>query len=1181
MNNIFTTYVNRSKSLIKLTTINVFLLLAVIIFSTNFELIGQSISDYKPGEKIPKPVSRYHYYMQQRAYPFENIPDRAVVNSFEEKDIMSYKLSKNSNYTQSLHNEWRLVGPSNIGGRVKSIAIHPDNDNIVYIGAAAGGVWKTTDGGNTWKALLDKANSIAFGSISIDEQNPEVIYVGTGEAVSGGGNIYAGNGILKSENGGESWKQIGLTTIGAFSKVFCHPLNSKLIIAGGFGRSGGLYISEDAGITWKRTVEGSITDVSINERDENEMLCAINGADILISNDKGKSWNSIKKGDLANNNLGRISVQFSKVASNVIYTLCEMGPDRIGKVYKSINKGQTWFLVHDGKTEFFGSNSQGFYDNYIETHPTDVNRVLAGGIDTWLTVNGAQFLNQTNGYTGGNVHVDQHCAAFSRKNPNIVYIGNDGGVYRSTNGGLLWTDKNLGLPITQFYGLGIDNKQANKNVGGTQDNGTLGDLLGGDWSLLLGGDGFQVVVDSEKKFFYGESQYGNISKISYGTGQLTRQSFTQGLTPAVSGNSLFDSPLIGDPNNSSYIWHGRKSIYLNYGSGSWYEFPQTKITNFYSAIGVSHGKEELIYAGTNNGEVYVSQNGVDAPFISVQGNGLVNRFVSSIKTSFVDPKVAYITYSGYGTPHIFKTADEGRSWVNISGNLPNTPINEIEIDPDYPTHIYAATDAGVFATYDEGLNWFPFGRALPNSPSIALEFHNNLSVINNKILRVATHGRSIWEIDIPAENVTEHTIVKPIGGESFIAGTNSLVSWYGFTQPIKIEYSTDNGDTWSKIIEDELSGNTLYWNVANRPTFTARIKITSIANPTQVAISNTFTIEQKKIGSLLSENTINTVPYGIDIDSKGNLWATDFNGGKLIYLDPNNFQILNSFKLKADSLYTDITIDENNNRLFVHRLNSTAGGGGVIESYSLDGNFLNSYKSPALSYPIGLEIINNILYVGDRDDQRLVRAVNPENGSVFQTYKSPCDVNFGPRGVDYDGQYFLQICTNFSSGSLSDAKLMRLDLSSLTVEKDNVALEGYSGVINARGITFDKSDKNFWISDFGGNIYKIAGFETITSVENDDKMNQTNDDIFSLELYPNPANNYININYKANRDSDVKLFLSDNFGNNVGIVFENYMLENSIKNVVYDIANLSSGMYYLNVQVGSGIVSTKQIVVIK
>jgi len=190
-------------------------------------------------------------------------------------------------------------------------------------------------------------------------------------------------------------------------------------------------------------------------------------------------------------------------------------------------------------------------------------------------------------------------------------------------------------------------------------------------------------------------------------------------------------------------------------------------------------------------------------------------------------------------------------------------------------------------------------------------------------------------------------------------------------------------------------------------------------------------------------------------------------------------------------------------------------------------------------------------------------------------------VNFGPRGVDYDGQYFLQICTNFSSGSLSDAKLMRLDLSSLTVEKDNVALEGYSGVINARGITFDKSDKNFWISDFGGNIYKIAGFETITSVENDDKMNQTNDDIFSLELYPNPANNYININYKANRDSDVKLFLSDNFGNNVGIVFENYMLENSIKNVVYDIANLSSGMYYLNVQVGSGIVSTKQIVVIK
>lgn len=1156
--------------------------LLLIIGSSN--LFSQQISDYKPGEKIPKPVSRYHYYMQQRAYPNSEIPFGATSMGFEEKELMMSRLSKNKNLLQSLQNEWRLVGPDNIGGRIKSVAIHPQNDNIVYFGAAAGGVWKTTDGGETWTPLMDFENSIAMGSLSIDENNPEILYAGTGEAVSGGGNIYAGNGILKTTNGGQTWFQVGLSTVGAFSKVFCHPKNSNLIIAGGFGRSGGLYISTDAGNTWTRKVEGSITDVSINQNDENEILCAINGVDILLSNDKGNNWTSLKKGDLANNSIGRISVQFAPSNTNIIYLLTEMGTDRLGKAYKSTNKGGSWFKVHDGNAAFF--NNQGFYDNYVAVHPTNQDIALIGGIDTWLTTNGAQFVNQTQGYNGGNTHVDHHCATFSKTNPKLVYMGNDGGFYKSTNNGSTWTAKNNGLAISQFYGLGIDDKRQNRNVGGTQDNGTLGDVLGGAYQNLIGGDGFQVVVNSEKKYFVGESQYGNIVKVGYGTGQWAGESFRAGLTEPVAGNSLFDSPLIADANYPDYLWHGRKSLYLNYGSGSWVEFPQTRIPTdnvFYSAIGVSHGKEELVYAGTSNGAVVVSQNGLEQNFVSVQGNGLVNRFVSCIKTSYTEPSTAYVAYSGYGTPHIFKTTNEGKSWANISGNLPNVPINEFELDPLNSGHIYAATDAGVFATYNDGIDWFPFGRNLPNSPAISIEFHNNLEVINNRILRVATHGRSIWEIDLPVSPVSEYTLTTPVGGESFIAGNNSLVSWFGFTPPVKIEFSSNNGDAWELVSPVQgVTGNTFYWAVKNRPTFTAKLKITSITDPNQTRTSKTFTIESKQKGSLLLENNVNTVPYGIDLDKDGFLWATDFYGGSLIKLNTSTFEVVKTLKLKGDSLYTDITLDEAGNSIYVHRLNSTAGGGGVIEVYDFDGKFLKSFTSPARSYPIGLEFVNGVLYVGDRDDQRQVRSVNPSSGTVLNTYKSPCDLNFGPRGITYDGVHLMQVCTNFSSGALSDAKLIRMTMDKLTSEKDNLVLEGYSGVINARGAAYDPIDKNIWLSDFSGNIYKVAGFDVIASAENDENSNNDNNkELNNFSLYPNPASNFVNLSFQNENYGFYKVTITNSYGDYIGTLFEGYLNQLSNKNLVYDTQNLTNGMYILNIEKDKNIIKSEKLVIIK
>jgi len=369
-------------------------------------------------------------------------------------------------------------------------------------------------------------------------------------------------------------------------------------------------------------------------------------------------------------------------------------------------------------------------------------------------------------------------------------------------------------------------------------------------------------------------------------------------------------------------------------------------------------------------------------------------------------------------------------------------------------------------------------------------------------------------------------------------------------------------------------------NLINRPTFTARVKVSSLTDPSQERISNTFTIESKQRGSLLLENTVNNVPYGIDLDEKGFLWATDFYSGSLIKLDTKTFEVVNSFKLKSDSLYTDITIDDANNSIYVQRLNSTAGGGGVVEVYDFAGKFIRQFNSPARSYPIGLELINNILYIGDRDDQRQVRAVNPLNGSIFATYKSPCDVNFGPRGISYDGENILQVCTNFSSGALSDATLMRISMDNLLVQKDNIVLEGYSGVINARGAAYDPSDKNIWISDFGGNIYKIAGFDVISSVEESEENSEFNA-INDVNLYPNPAMNFSNLNFKSNVNAFTKVQLTNSLGDIIGILFEGYLTDNDAKNLIVDTSKLQNGMYFINLEIENKVVSTSKLIVIK
>ncbi|MCX7908834.1 MAG: T9SS type A sorting domain-containing protein [Ignavibacteria bacterium] len=1127
------------------------ILLLFLIFS-NFILLCQ-IKNY---EDYDDPARRALEFNKQRAYPFEEIPDFARQTAFEQMEKLHKKLS--SSRVLAEQPKWKPIGPFDIGGRIKSIVFHPTKNGWVYAAGAAGGIWFSSNLGDYWEPIFDYENGIAFGSIAIDMNNPDVIYAGTGESVIGGGVIYLGNGMYKSTNGGKTWKLIGLSQVGAFSKVYVHPKNSNIVVAGATIRQPGFYVSTDAGASWNKLFDKNVTDVSFNPNNPNEYLIGVNGDGVYYTSDLGKTW--ARRSNGFESGVGRISVQFSPSEPDIVYALLDVSSQ--GLIYRSTNKGISWTLVYRGSTDFF--RGQGFYNNFIEVHPKNSNIVLAGGIDIYRSSDGKNFSNVTNGYSGGNVHVDQHCAAFNPFNPNIVMVGNDGGVYLSTDAGITWRPKNNNLQVTQFYGFDIDHTKPNINFGGTQDNGTLGNLSPDDWEFVAGGDGFRTVIDYiNPNIIYGQSTPSGVIKpfkLDLKSGSYTI--IDKGIDFS---SSVWDPPLTMDPQINYILYYGRDKLYATYSGGnSWEVLPTPKVNGRYTAIEVSPLNSEVIMAGTSGGDVIVTTDGGERWTI-VSNNGLVNRWVTDIAFSNQNQGTAFVSFSGFYTPHIFKTTDFGKNWYDIGKTLPDIPVNTIAVHPFNEDIVFVGTDIGVFATYDGGTNWFPFGEGLPRSPVTDLKFCKYQLVANSIPLRAATHGRGIWEADVPLDFITNFEITSPAGGEIFVSTTKQVISWYGFTPPVKIEFSPNDGIDW-RIIAENVASSPFIWNIPNVETELARIKITSLSNPNQVKISNTFTISIVERGSILQNTSVNFIPYGIAYDGKEGLWVTSFGSNQLTKLNANTLTREKSIKLPGDSLFTDIAFDRDNNIMYIHRMNSTSGNGGVVLVLDTNGNLIRQFTSPANVYPTGIEVFDGKLLLGDRDKKdefgkQVLMVVNPSNGSVEKTYQNPYSKTYGPRGLAYDREkYVYQVGTFFpSTGSLTEAVISKIPKENLSIEVDRIVLQSPTGIINARGIEFDPRDKNFWITDYAGNIYKLAGFDLILSIsENQKHRNLLNSN--ELIINPNPAKEYITVSFKSSSTSKAySLRIIDVLGN---VVIEEEILGSTYYSLPIDISNITSGIYF-------------------
>lgn len=1075
--------------------------------------------------------------------------------------------------------EWKPIGPYSTAGRVKDIIVHPTDANTVYIGAAAGGVWKTTNAGATWEPLTDDANATAMGSLWFHPNNPDIIYAGTGESVTNA-NTFLGAGVLRSTDAGQTWTSIGLTHVGSVSRIYSHPRNPKLLMAGCMNTNAGVYKSTDEGETWTKILNESVYDMTINPLDENEWFVGVRDKGILYTSDGGTTWQPRMTGLYGS--IGRTSIKQSASDPNVLYVLMEI--NKLAVIAKSTDKGLTWTAQYnDGVGCFFAGScnpeaSQGFYDNYISISPTNPDVCFAGGIDIYGTTNGGTtWINLTNGYADGNgqnpVHVDQHCLAFGPPGSKLIYAGNDGGMVKSTDNGNSWFVINNGLSITQFYDFDNDPTRTERSFGGTQDNGTLGTFGSMEWDSLWGGDGMVTAINhDDPDILYGNNPNGAPFRIDFKTkkGRLIVSGIDQ------SESALWTAPLVVNPLDGFDLMHGRTRVYRSFDGGDLWYPSSPYFRNEISALAFSPVEYGQQWAGTSAGDLWLSTNDGES-WQPIKQMNLTNRFISSIQCSRKDGATAWITYGQYGAPNVWKTTNLGETWTSAWGNMPDIPVNGLAVHPEDENILFIATDIGVFATFDGGIHWMPYGKGLPRTVVTGIKLNYEFGY-----LRCVTHGRSAWETPLLSVAPSEPAITAPAGAEVFTGTLHTTISWVGFASPVNLEYSLDDGKTW-KPLADGVSGTAYRWQIPNWPTIVARIRVTSQSNPNQQRISRSFTIVPISKGGIVQQTMVPWTPYGLAWDGKNGLWSTSFYTPYLYKLDRNTLSVLKEVRLPksvGDSLFTDLTVDRENGIIYLHMLSNTSGYGAQVIAVDTNGTLVKWFMSAALRYPTGLEYIDGKLIALERDGDQNVYIMDTD-GQTIDHVSNPCRSRYGPRGLAHDNNgNLLQVCTDFSAENeqLTNCSAVLASSQSITVESDRLLLTTNSYLINGRGIEYDERDGNMWVSDFGGSIYKVAGFNfvepSITSVSNAEYQASR------LTIRPNPASDVAVISLSAISDKrNVTVTVRDIHGRILHTVFHATQPIGLDCVFSWNTLLLANGMYTLTAEADGRIVACTPFIV--
>ncbi|MCA9752055.1 MAG: T9SS type A sorting domain-containing protein [Gemmatimonadetes bacterium] len=753
-----------------------------------------------PTEPPKQPNEWFHF---QRAWPAHDLPQGAYARALRQARALAPERGR------AVGGEWQAAGPTNVGGRVTAIAVDPTNASRYWIGAADGGVLRTTDAGNTWTPLLDDFGGLSVGALAHHPSDPGVLLCGTGEANTSG-DSYDGVGILKTTDGGDTWTNLGLPNSQRIAKIAWDATNPARIwvaVAGGLFSTGpdrGVYRSTDSGATWSRVLflsdMTSATDVVVDPTNGDRVYAAMwdrlrSPSDRIVSGPNSGIWRSTNGGDTwvemtsgvpTGSDVARIGLAVAPSQPSRVYAVYSRFNTTSGTylddVYRSDNFGTNWSAVSNSS---IGNpySSFGWYFGQIRVSPTNPSEVYVLGVTLERSTDGG-----VNWSDRTPIHVDQHDLWINPAAGASLIAGHDGGVDTSVNSGASWSKK-PDLPITQFYAITVDPQLPHRIYGGTQDNSTPRTLTGAldDWDVLIGGDGFTVVVDpTNSNTIYGEYQYGGLSKATDGS------NFFSIFYGAGDGRANWHMPFVMHPTEPQTLYAGTYRVHRTTNGGNSWSAISPDLTDgagggalvfgTLTTLALAPSAPSTIYSGADDGSVWVTTNG-GSSWSNVEA-GLPVRWVTRVAVDPGDDAIAYVTHSGYRedvfTPHVFRTTNHGTTWADISGNLPNAPANDLIVDPQDTNRLYVATDVGVYTSADLGGTWTVLGSGLPLCVVADLELHDD-----SRALVAGTHGRSAFTFDLTT--VVDAPVVADVAGgpslEAPFPNPTADRSLFAFTLP--------------------------------------------------------------------------------------------------------------------------------------------------------------------------------------------------------------------------------------------------------------------------------------------------------------------------------------------------------------------------------------------------------------
>lgn len=719
---------------------------------------------------------------EQDAFP------RQFIDKQKEAEFAKSQLKAGSEYLSA---QWTNIGPVGIdcagdvmvphwgvlSGRVRGLAVHPTNPDIVYASAASGGVWKSIDGGSNWVDKSGELNSLTFGAIAIDPSNPDVVFAGTGEyhwILTE--RFYSGDGLYKSTNGGDNWTKVNAEfgNVTHFSDLVISPHNPNILMAAiaknlqDANPNEGIWRSEDGGQHWVNVLPGEgMYDLSFHPVDANIVFAACGNeqaqAGMLMSTNGGLTFAQTNTGLPASNHIGRIqfdiSVSNPSVMYTVIYDKCPLPGGMTTSVYKSVDGGALWNQISEGINlcEF---SDQGFYDLCIAVDPTNPDHVFMGNVEFIQSTNGETFTPVRNpGGPGGGIdpfdsytHLDHHIIRFAPTDPSIIYVGCDGGVFKSTDSGASFFAMNTDINTIQSYRVASHTSNPDILYTGAQDNGFVSthDRGATPYKLELLGDGTECFVDYSNPDIIFFATIGGY----FGRSANGGQSWDLLVDPiTLNDSSAFLCPYWQHPTNPEIIYGCLKQkLYKSTDKGLSWEYTTTSPivgSAIYSAAQSPINPNNIMVAA-RNGEtslVRSSDGGISWQDISGNLGELSGGNFMRLQADPFDGNTFYLLKNAYSGAIVVKTTNFGTTWTDISSNLPKVPVNDIFIDEENAGVMYLGNDFGVYRTDNSGESWERMNNGMPFVPVLDFDCFN---FDDTRLLRAATYGRGIFELDLEA-----------------------------------------------------------------------------------------------------------------------------------------------------------------------------------------------------------------------------------------------------------------------------------------------------------------------------------------------------------------------------------------------------------------------------------------------